>query len=94
MVAIKGAPEGTEIYRDGTELGAAPGPIQLDLATEPVVLTFKAEGYIVASRAIVPDADKTIEVVLKPKGRVPAGKPRPGKDDIFDSVDFSKKKDQ
>ncbi len=93
MITIAGAPEGTEIFRDGTELGAAPGPIQLDAASEPVVLTFKADGYMVASKPIVPDGNKTLDVVLKPKphGPAPTGKRGTNKDDIFDQVDFNQK---
>ena len=93
MITITGAPEGTEIFRDGTELGAAPGPIQLDLAGEPVVLTFKAEGYIVASKPVVPDGDKTLDVKLKARAHavVPTGTHAPGKDDIIDNVDFNQK---
>ena len=94
MVTISGAPEGTEIFLDGIELGAAPGPIQLDFAGQPVVLTFKADGYIVASKPVVPDGDKTLEVKLKAKPRAPVnptGKHGPNKDDIFDKVDFNQK---
>jgi hypothetical protein len=89
MSTIKGAPDGAEILENGIQLGAAPGPIQLDRSTEPVVLTFRADGYGLASRPVVPDTDKTVDVKLKPK-------PRPvqqhqSRDDIIQSVDFDQK---
>ena len=93
MITIHGAPEGAEILENGIQLGAAPGPVQLDRSTEPVVLTFRAEGYALASRPVVPDGDKTVEITLKQKPRpvVPTGKRAPAKDDIIDNVDFNQK---
>jgi serine/threonine-protein kinase len=94
MITISGAPEGTEIFQDGIELGAAPGPIQLDTSSEAVVLTFKADGFIVLSKPVIPDGNKTLDVKLKSKGRAatPTGaKKNPTKDDIIESVDFNQK---
>ena len=92
MVTITGAPEGAEIYRDGTLLGAAPGPVQLEQGADAIVLTFKADGYIVASKPVVPDGDKALEVKLKAKAHAPVQRPRGNAhDDIIDNVDFDKK---
>jgi hypothetical protein len=91
MIMIHGAPEGAEILQNGIQLGAAPGPVQLDRSTEPVVLTFKADGYGLTSLPVVPDGDKTVEVKLKAKPRQVAPQQHNSRDDIIPSVDFDQK---
>lgn len=88
IVTITNVPEGTEVLLGGKVIGAAPGPLQLPHGISPVVLTFRADGYLTASKTVTPSEASTLDVGLKKK---PAKK-RPGKstkDDIID-VEFGK----
>ncbi|MGE0396242.1 MAG: serine/threonine protein kinase [Kofleriaceae bacterium] len=80
IVTIVGVPEGTEVFAGGMTVGAAPGPVQLPRDSSTMVLTFKADGYLTASREVTPDKDQSLDVTLKKK---PAAK-RKTKDDILD----------
>ena len=89
IVTITGVPDGTEVLVAGSPIGVAPGPVQLPYSVEPLVLTFRADGYVPASKPITPDADSALTVGLKKKPA--AGRPKQrSKDDIID-VDFGKK---
>jgi eukaryotic-like serine/threonine-protein kinase len=92
IVDISGVPEGTEVLVAGSTVGAAPGPVQLPKGGEEVVLTFKLDGYLPVSKALVPDRDQQLAVTLKRKlGLSRPGAPKPHtKDDIIDDV-FDKK---
>jgi hypothetical protein len=68
--------------------------VQLERAPSPVVLTFRAEGHVAASRAIVPAEDQRIELKLTrraaqpppvPARPVPRKAPQldPGDDDVI-----------
>jgi eukaryotic-like serine/threonine-protein kinase len=72
-LTIAGPPENTEVYGPTGLLGVVPGTIQLTRRDGDVRLTFKAEGYVPATRAVRPTADATIEVELTPKSprRIP-----------------------
>jgi hypothetical protein len=85
-------PEGTEVLVAGSTVGAAPGPVQLARGEQEVVLTFKLDGYLPASKTLVPDRDQQLAVTLKRKlGLSRPGAPKPHtKDDIIDDV-FDKK---
>jgi serine/threonine-protein kinase len=83
IVTIKGVPDGTEVLAGGKTIAAAPGPVQLPHASDATVLTFKADGYVTASRTVVPDKDQTLDVGLKAKPKAGGGK-KTGKDDIID----------
>jgi serine/threonine-protein kinase len=83
IITVAGVPEGTEVLVGDKVVGVAPGPVQLDRTTATVVLTFRADGYLPASKSIVPDADKPLDVTLKKKATRGGGK-KPGRDDIID----------
>ncbi len=88
IITVAGVPDGTEVLLDGTVIGAAPGPVQLAQGSSPVVLTFRADGYLTTSKTVTPDQASTLDVGLKKK---PAGKrtgPKTTKDDIINDVDF------
>ena len=55
------------------------------------MLTFKADGYLPISKAVVPDHDQALTITLKkkPRARAPGAK-KPGRDDIIDV--FGRKK--
>jgi serine/threonine protein kinase len=86
IIVIEGVPEGTEVFAGGMTVGAAPGPVQLPRDSSAMVLTFKADGYLAASREVTPDRDQTLDVALKKK----PGAKRQTKDDILDP--FGRKK--
>ena len=88
IVTISGVPDGTEVLVAGTAVGVAPGPVQLPYATDPLVLTFRAEGYVPASKSITPTSDSSMSMSLKKK-QAPRRTHR--KDDIID-VDFGRKR--
>jgi serine/threonine-protein kinase len=85
IVTVTGVPEGTEVLLGGSVIGVAPGPVQILRGDAELVLTFRADGYVPASRTVVPDADQALGVTLKKKAR-PArgGGKRPSRDDIID----------
>jgi hypothetical protein len=83
IITVAGVPEGTEVLVGDKVVGIAPGPVQLDRGVSPVVLMFRAEGYLPASKSIVPDGDKPLDVTLKKKA-VRGGGKKPGRDDIID----------
>jgi len=89
IITIDGVPDGTEVIAGGMTAGAAPGPVQLPRDTAPMVLTFKVDGYLPASRTVTPDHDQPLTVTLKKKPSTQPAK-RPNKDDIIDA--FEKKK--
>jgi hypothetical protein len=89
IVTISGVPDGTEVLVAGSPIGVAPGPVQVMYGSEPVVLTFRADGYVPASKPITPNADSSLTVALKHKP-VKRTKSKDNKDDIID-VDFGKK---
>jgi serine/threonine-protein kinase len=89
IITIEGVPDGTEVIAGGMTAGAAPGPVQLPRDTAPMVLTFKVDGYLPASRTVTPDRDQPLTVTLKKKPSTQPTK-RPNKDDIIDA--FEKKK--
>jgi serine/threonine-protein kinase len=81
IVTIEGVPDGTEVHAGGMMVGAAPGPVQLPRDKAPLVLTFKAAGYLTTSNQVVPERDLTMNVTMKKR---PSGGARPNKDDILD----------
>src|SRR5690606_18813584 len=85
IVDVTGVPEGTEVLLGGSVVGVAPGPVQTLRGNAELVLTFRADGYVPASKTVVPDADQALAVALKKKAR-PArgGGKRPTRDDIID----------
>jgi serine/threonine-protein kinase len=85
-VTVSGVPEGTEVLVGGDIVGTAPGPVQLPRGDAPIVLVFKADGYLPVSRSIAPNRDQPLMLALKKRGAAPTGPTRhgPGKDDILD----------
>jgi len=75
IATISGPPDGTEVLAGGATVGVAPGPVQLPTGTAPVVLVFKAPGYVPLSKTLVPDHPQELHVVLKrrPVHHVPRG---------------------
>jgi serine/threonine-protein kinase len=90
IVTVTGVPDGTEVLIGSDVIGAAPGPVQLARSESPIVLTFRAEGYMPASTTVIPDGAKLVELSLKKKPRR-SGTSKPTRDDIID-VFGSKKK--
>jgi hypothetical protein len=90
IVTVTGVPDGTEVLVAGSVVGTAPGPVQLAYGADPVVLMFRADGYLPASRSVTPNVDGALAVELKKKPVKRAGGRVPTKDDIID-VDFGKK---
>jgi len=86
IITVTGVPDGTEVIVGGMTAGAAPGPVQLPRDSVPMVLTFKIDGYLPASRTVTPDRDQPLAVTLKKKA---SGTPpkKPTKDDIIDIFD-------
>jgi serine/threonine-protein kinase len=89
IIDVAGVPDGTEVIVAGATVGAAPGPVQLPRSETAVVLTFKLDGHLPASRTVTPDRDQPLKLSLKRKPRAGAGARPPGKDDIID-VDFDR----
>ncbi len=80
MITIAGVPEGTEVMAGGMTVGAAPGPVQLPRDDAPLVLTFKAEGYVMTSKEVTPDRNQDIQLVLKKR----TGGKKTTRNDIID----------
>ena len=86
--ASESAPaDGAELSIDGQP--GVVGPIKLPRGTEPVVLTFKADGYYPMSKSVIPDRDQPLPILLKkkpvvvrPSPGVTTGKKVPSKDDL------------
>ena len=83
IVTVAGVPDGTEVSIAGAAIGVAPGPVQLAHGSSQVVLTFKASGYLPASRAITPDHDQKLDVQLHKPARHDTPK-KSDKDSILD----------
>jgi hypothetical protein len=84
IVTIDGVPAATEVSIAGVIVGVAPGPVQLPRGGDPMVLTFKVDGYLPQSRAITPDRDQRFAVALKKKGATASPPVHSRKDDILD----------
>jgi len=86
MVTIEGVPSGTDVVAGGRRVGVAPGRVQLPYGAGLVNLTFQANGYLPAGRAIVPDRDRSLSLTLaRPRPQPPArGGRHTTKDDIID----------
>jgi serine/threonine-protein kinase len=80
-ITIDGPPENTEVYGPTGLVGVVPGIIQLTRRDGNVILSFKAEGYLPATRTVRPTADATIEVELVPKSQQPTLPRRRGEGD-------------
>jgi eukaryotic-like serine/threonine-protein kinase len=83
IITVTGVPDGTDVSIAGSSIGVAPGPVQLPHGADPVVLTFKADGFVSASKTVTPDRDQPLEIALKKKPRAQTIKPN-NKDDIID----------
>jgi hypothetical protein len=70
----------------GVLIGTAPGPVQLPRDIDTLVLTFKTDGYLPASREVTPDRDQQLSISLKKRV---TGK-RPTRDDLIDVFDKKK----
>jgi serine/threonine-protein kinase len=73
-LTVETTPKGASIWRDGKQIGTAPGPINLPRG-EKVKLTFKAPGYAPLEREIPAGTEGTVKVALSrspdpPKGGV------------------------
>jgi serine/threonine protein kinase len=83
IISIEGTPDGTEVFGGGMTVGSAPGPVQLPYSTDPIVLTFKVDGYLPMSKSLVPDHDQPLAVTLKKKAHATTGI-RSSKDELLD----------
>ncbi len=70
LIDVTNVPEGTEVSIGKTIVGTAPGLVQLERSDDTMVLTFNAPGHQLASRPIVPDKDKPLDVGGLKKKRV------------------------
>jgi hypothetical protein len=82
IINVTGAPEGTEVFAGGMTVGVAPGPVQLPRDPAALVLTFKAEGFVMTSKEVTPDRDQDLAVTLKKRPGA-AGHKRT-RDDLLD----------
>ncbi|MDB4960344.1 MAG: serine/threonine protein kinase [Myxococcales bacterium] len=82
ILNITGAPEGTEVFAGGMTVGVAPGPVQLPRDPGPLVLTFKADGFVITSKEVVPDRDQDLAVTMKK--RAGAATKKRTRDDLLD----------
>ncbi|MDQ3336921.1 MAG: protein kinase [Myxococcota bacterium] len=82
-ITVDGPPRNTEVLVAGVLIGTAPGPVQMPRDTDALVLTFKAEGFVPASREVTPDRDQSLSISLKKRV---TGK-RPTRDDLIDVFD-------
>lgn len=80
-LTLAGVPDGTEVVVGGHVIGVAP-LVQLQRGDTQVVLTLKAEGYLPASKQVVPDHDQKVDVhqpaPVPDRGRVSARVSRAG----------------
>jgi eukaryotic-like serine/threonine-protein kinase len=85
-ITVEDAPPHTEVLVAGVLIGTAPGPVQLPHDTDTLVLTFKADGFVPASREVTPDHDQAISIALKRR----APTKRRNRDDLIDVFDKKK----
>ncbi|HEX5058763.1 MAG TPA: protein kinase [Kofleriaceae bacterium] len=81
MLELTGAPEGTEVLRDGKLIGVVP-KVPLPYSTKVQYLVLQADGFQPLPITVLPDQDRRMAVKLKPKKR--AGGSRPSHDDVED----------
>ncbi len=81
-VRIAGVPEGTEVHWPNGLLGLAPATLKIPFGTEPVVLTFRREGFQSMTREIVPNANAFLELTMQKTGARP--KPARKRNDLED----------
>jgi serine/threonine-protein kinase len=60
---VETTPQGAAVWRDGKQIGVAPGPIRLPRG-QTVTLTFKAPGYAPLDRQILAGTEGTVKVAL------------------------------
>jgi hypothetical protein len=80
FVTIEGPPPGTEVRRAGVLVGTAPGKFQLPRSESPSILLLSADGYFPEPLTVIPSADLTRTVTLRPKAGAGTGTrpPPPG----------------
>ncbi len=67
-VTFDTVPAAVEIVRAGKRVGVSPGPLLLERGEGPVPLTLRKPGYLPEVIKVVPSADRTMKVRLKPAG--------------------------
>ena len=91
IVTVSGVPDGTEVSIAGSAIGVAPGPVQLPRGDAPVVLTFRADGYLPTSKIGRTRRATSRSTSRSRRNRARAGTgTKPDRDDIIDV--FGKKK--
>ena len=66
VITVEGAPEGTEVRIGASPIGVVPA-VSVPRGTNPVVLSFYADGYLPMSKTVTPDRDQALEITLKKK---------------------------
>ena len=84
-LTLAGVPDGTEVVVGGHVIGVAP-LIQLQRGDTQVLMTLKAEGYLPASKQVVPDHDQKVDVQLKKKRVARPNTPAPAGEDKEDVI--------
>ena len=69
------------LARGADAVTAVPSPSVPLKVTTPLVLTFKADGYVMTSKEVTPDRDQELGIALKKRGGSGKKKTR---DDILD----------
>lgn len=68
-LVFTGAPADAEVLVDGAIVGAASAPVVVDRSQKTLELRLRAEGYEETTIALVPSANATVAVTMKPERR-------------------------
>lgn len=63
---VRSDPPGALVFIAGTKVGTTPLDMPIEKGGKPISIELFRRGYIQARRQIIPDHDRTIELVLKP----------------------------
>lgn len=82
ILTFEGAPTGATVSVGGKEVGYVPS-VELERGDAALVVTLALEGYYPLPVKVVPDADRTVPVVMKKRPPRPSGGRPTSKDDII-----------
>jgi hypothetical protein len=75
QIIVKSTPAEVLVSLGDEELGKSTDDIFVDQGTEPIELTFTADGYLSGKRTVTPDVKQGLEVRLTPRPRNPVAGP-------------------